>query len=211
MERTIVAVTGTIGSGKDTISEVFKEKFGFYQLSFGKILKDTVAVLFGWDRALLEGDTEESREWRNKIDPFWSTRLDMKITPRFILQHFGTNIVRTHFNTDIWVHCLEKTMVDLPHNVDKIIISDCRFINELALVQKYNGTMIEVIRKKPDWYDIAYQFNISGNTNIPEELKDVHISEWGWIGLNNPDYVFHNTSTIENVQKEVYLTFKDVF
>lgn len=216
MSKTIVAVNGTIGSGKDTVSEVFINDFGFYKTSFAAVLKDVVAVLFGWDRTLLEGSTEESRRWRDVEDPFWSERLERKITPRIVLQYFGTDILRTYMNTDIWVHCLENSIRTIEY--DKIIISDCRFPNEIDLIRKYNGTMIEVQREVPYWYNIAKEFNQSRNDiysttpiNIPPELKNIHISEWGWIGINNPDYVFYNTSTIEKIQNDVYLTFKSTF
>ena len=42
--------------------------------------------MFGWDREMLEGDTEESRDWREKVDPYWSTETGNPITPRLILQ-----------------------------------------------------------------------------------------------------------------------------
>ncbi len=42
--------------------------------------------MFNWDREMLEGNTKESREWREKPDAFWSKQMDKEITPRWVLQ-----------------------------------------------------------------------------------------------------------------------------
>jgi hypothetical protein len=43
-------------------------------MSFACSLKDTASVMFGWDRDLLEGDTVESRKFREQKDEFWSDK-----------------------------------------------------------------------------------------------------------------------------------------
>jgi hypothetical protein len=57
----IVGITGLISSGKDTIAEYLITQHGFKKLSFAASLKDAVAAVFGWDRNLLEGTTQEGR------------------------------------------------------------------------------------------------------------------------------------------------------
>jgi hypothetical protein len=68
----IVVLQGLIGSGKDSTARYLLQKYGGVKMSFASTLKDVVSVLFDWDRNLLEGDTEESREWRETIDEWWS-------------------------------------------------------------------------------------------------------------------------------------------
>ena len=46
MARKIVAINGTIGSGKATFSEEFIQA-GWHRMSFASTLKDAVAVIFG--------------------------------------------------------------------------------------------------------------------------------------------------------------------
>ena len=81
----IIGLCGRAGSGKDTIADFLVNEYNFTKLSFGKILKDVVSIIFGWDRKLLEGDTIESRE---KEDKWWSDNLKIKITPKIFLRNY---------------------------------------------------------------------------------------------------------------------------
>ena len=67
----VFGVIGANGSGKDTIAKFLIDTRGFRKVSFAKPLKDIAAIAFDWDRDMLEGVTKESREWREKVDPFW--------------------------------------------------------------------------------------------------------------------------------------------
>ena len=119
MKQKIIAIQGFIGSGKDTLAEIIynKEKElgkNVIKLSFAASLKDSVSIIFGWDRNLLEGDTKESRDWREQIDEWWSKRLDIPyLTPRWVLQNIGTNVMRNHFHSDIWLSSLERKIFNL--------------------------------------------------------------------------------------------------
>ena len=98
----IVAICGFQGSGKDTLASILIEKYGYKKLSFAGAVKDVASVVFSWDRKMLEGDTKESREWREKVDEWWSKKLGLpNLTPRYILQQFGTDLFRNHFHKDI--------------------------------------------------------------------------------------------------------------
>lgn len=205
MERIIIAINGTIGSGKDTFSEEFI-KAGYTRMSFATALKDAVSVIFGWDREMLEGNTPESRKIRETIDEYWTSKLGRDITPRWILQHFGTDVVRKYFDDNTWVYALENKMRSIDGN---IIITDCRFPNELKMLRENNATIIEVQRNVPLWYSDAYAYNIQiengKDVAIPTILENIHRSEWAWIGINHPHYLIKNNSTIENLHKEALI------
>ena len=64
----IIGICGLIGSGKGTVADILVEEHKFEKISFADKLKDGVATVFNWDRSMLEGDTKESREWREKVD-----------------------------------------------------------------------------------------------------------------------------------------------
>ncbi len=66
----IIGICGLISSGKGTVADILVEKHNFIKLSFADKLKDGVATVFGWDRAMLEGDTVESRKWLEQFDMF---------------------------------------------------------------------------------------------------------------------------------------------
>ena len=103
--------------------------------------KGVLLELDDWDRDLLEGTTIKSREWRETVDDWWATRLDIpNLTPRYILQHIGTDILRNKFHPDIWVAALERKL----YNKSGIVITDCRFTNEIAMVKKFSPDELDI-------------------------------------------------------------------
>jgi hypothetical protein len=67
----------------------------------------------------MEGTTEESREWRETIDEWWSDKLMIQhFTPRWAMQNIGTELFRQHFNTDIWIFALEKKLKNIEEQLN---------------------------------------------------------------------------------------------
>jgi hypothetical protein len=203
----IVGVCGFIGSGKDTIADYLTNFYGFRRESFANSLKDAVAQVFGWDRTMLEGRTKQAREWREQRDDWWSNRLGIEITPRWVLQYWGTEVCRKAFHNDIWIASLENK---LRNSKDDIVISDCRFPNEIKSIKDAGGIVIRVVRgPEPEWYDAAVSANRgpNGNSNWAlsraklERLK-VHASETAWVGTKF-DHVLDNNSTIDDLFMQV--------
>lgn len=179
MIASLVAFTGVAGSGKDTAAQYLMKHHGYEKLAFADTLKDVVATMFSWPRELLEGDTEESREFRETEDTNWSDMLKIgAITPRRILQEFGTELFRNHFHPDIWVKCaiqkLYKTYYENPFK--KIVITDLRFPNEAdAIKHQFGGEIYRIHRGNlPDWWPVAA---LSPN-QMPTFFPKVHYSEY---------------------------------
>ena len=140
----IIGICGLIGSGKDTIADYLVNSHGFGQDSFAASLKDTLAAVFGWDRTMLEGRTGSSRKWREQVDTWWATRLGIPhLTPRWAMQNLGTEVIREHFHQDIWTASVENKLRKINNNV---VISDCRFPNEVAAIQAAGGVVVCVKR-----------------------------------------------------------------
>jgi len=197
----IVGICGLIGSGKDTIADYLVNLHQFRRESFARSLKDAVAAVFGWDRDMLEGRTKQSREWREQVDFWWSNRLGMKITPRWVLQNWGTEVCRQGFHDDIWIASLENK---LRNSQDNVVISDCRFPNEINAIKKSNGIIVWVQRGElPDWYDIALDANQGSlkALNYIQELG-IHPSEWKWIGTEF-DIIIDNNSSLNNLYNQI--------
>jgi len=200
--KMIIGVCGFIGSGKDTIADYLVNVHGFRRESFANTLKDAVAAVFGWDRVMLEGRTKEAREWREQVDPWWAERLNIpNLTPRWVLQYWGTEVCRKGFNDDIWIASLENK---LRNSKDNIVISDCRFPNEIASIKSAGGSIIRVDRGiQPHWVDIAVQANKGVESAIWWLIKEkIHASETAWVGTNF-DYVLDNNSTLDSLFKQV--------
>jgi hypothetical protein len=200
--KLIIGIVGNIGSGKDTIAHYLTQFHDFNQLSFANSLKDAVATVFGWDREMLEGRTHESREWREQVDPFWSKRLSMPtLTPRWVLQFWGTDLARKHFHDDIWVASLENKIIKSNTNV---VISDCRFPNEVQAIHDLGGSIIRVQRGElPEWYPDA-ELAVKGSVVAINSLKDknVHISEWAWI-CSKYDILINNDGNVDELYGKV--------
>ena len=156
-------------------------------MSFANKLKDIVAILFGWPRHLLEGDTDESRQFRETPCEYWSKELGRPTTPRWVLQVVGTECFRDTIHPDIWISALKRDM--LSHKGD-IVITDVRFPNEMQAIRDLGGKIVVVERGGvPAWYYIAIESNRSlvdhptHKTRMHLEYPQIHESEWRWLGI----------------------------
>lgn len=196
----IIGLCGLIGSGKGTAGDILVEH-DFVPLSFAGSLKDAVSDIFGWERALLEGDTEESRVFREESDSFWTKKFGRDITPRIILQEFGTEVVRNNCLDSIWVDSLERK-ISLYENV---VVTDVRFANEIDFIKSLNGKIVQIKRgKMPKWYQYALINNQMENDDFfITKFPDIHKSEWGWIGNKNIDYIINNDGSKEDLEQKL--------
>jgi len=206
----IIGICGLIGAGKDTAADYLVNLHHFRRESFASTLKDAVAQVFGWDRTMLEGRTKQAREWREQIDPWWADRLNMpRLTPRWILQYWGTEVCRHGFHDDIWIASLENK---LRRSQDDVVISDCRFPNEISAIKNAGGRVIRVIRgAEPAWYDSAVSVNRGPDGNSTWSLSrrrleklGIHASETAWVGTEF-DAVLDNNSTLDDLYQQVKL------
>ena len=189
----IIGVCGLIGSGKGTVADILQNNHNFVKVSFADSLKDAVSVVFGWDRALLEGDTDESRAWREQVDPWWAGRLGYAdLTPRWVLQMWGTEVCREGFHKDIWIASMEKKLADHTKNY---VIPDTRFPNEIEMIQRMDGQVWQVKRgTEPAW--------VGRYLRTKKAPVDIHPSEWQWI-TSDFDQTIHNNGTIDTLKNLV--------
>ena len=207
----IIGICGFIGSGKDTAANYLVGWHGFRRDSFAGALKDAVASVFGWDRELLEGSTPESRTWREQVDPWWADRLNMPdLTPRWVLQYWGTEVCRRGFHDDIWIAALENR---LRQRTGHTVISDVRFPNEIAAIRNAGGRILWVKRGAlPEWYDCAVKENSTPedeqyiledhNELMPQKYPQVHSSEWAWVGTRF-DAEIDNNGTVDQLYEQL--------
>ncbi len=180
----IIGMCGLKGSGKNTVANIIQKNYTNWEaMSFASALKDGVAAFFGMDRKMLEGDTPEFREIREMPNKFWCEKMGRTdLTPRKILQEFGTDIVRKQFHDNFWVDRLE---LDLMNKKDKnIIITDVRFPNEIKMIRSLGGQIWFVhCGELPKWFVDYREHNIT-------PPKEIHESEWRWAQAN-PEVTIH--------------------
>lgn len=184
----IIGVCGFIGSGKSTVAKIIETRHGYFSISFASVLKDICSALFSWDREMLEGDTETSRMCRDEVDEWWANKLNIpQFSPRFALQHIGTEVLRDHFNENIWLFAAEREII----KHDRVVISDVRFPNEIDMIRSYDGLLLRVVRgPEPDWYETAR----NDPSKMIEKYPKIHYSEYAWTNTEF-DSVINNNDT----------------
>lgn len=201
----LIGILGHISAGKGVVSDNLVQNHNFKKDSFAHSLKDSCSVIFDWPRELLEGDTVESRNWREEIDPWWATKLNIdNFSPRLALQLIGTDALRNHFHPDIWLLSLENRLRQNPTN--NVVIADARFPNEIEMIRRVGGKLIRVDRgEEPSWVRVATLANTGDKRaiSIMETLyAGVHRSEWAWAGTK-PDIIINNNGTLLDLDKQL--------
>ncbi len=160
----IIGLTGAAGSGKDTACEFAlewcREKgIRAERFAFADALKVSAARSLGF-----EGDCEECVAFCNELkQPNKRILVLEKIVPdtsleppyedvwaalsgREFLQFYGTEAHRDVFGKEFWVETLEGYLAEAAGAVQVAFITDARFPNEAAMVNKHEGEVWEVVR-----------------------------------------------------------------
>ena len=171
-DKIIYGLSGPAGCGKDTFADFLVFDRGFIKMSFAQKLKDMCGIAFDLNYLQLNtqegkmtifdspkllskdafakiirevGKTHSTPEMIVKLDNLGKTLTKQNIKfkrPREILQFVGTEIVRA-VDDNYWITVLEKHVTEAKQNV---VITDCRFPNERALISKLGGTLIRLKR-----------------------------------------------------------------
>jgi len=213
MSNIIIGFVGFIGCGKDTAADYLVNFHGFRRDSFANTLKDAISAVFGWDRTLMEGRTAESRRWREEVDTWWANRLNIPhLTPRWVMQNWGTDVLRNNFHDDIWIASLENKV---RKTKDNIVISDVRFPNEIKSIHNSGGIVVRIQRgQDPEWMDAAAAYMKGPGTIGWAISKDVlnefnvHASEYSWVG-SSIDYTVTNNDTIDDLFNQISSLIKN--
>ena len=133
----IIGIAGKAGAGKDTLASLMEENLGFKRVAFAEALKDAAMHTFG-----LSKHQVEDREAKEAVVDCWG------MSPRRLLQLFGTEAMKPVFGEDIWVRRLKQRInaMEATGLYSKFVISDVRFDEEAEAIIKWGGLVIEVLR-----------------------------------------------------------------
>jgi len=134
-----------------------------------------------------------------------------KLTPRWVLQYWGTDVLRKGFHDDIWIASLESKLLQMKQDA---VISDVRFPNEIKMIKRLRGKVFRVKRgSDPEWFEDALKQNEANKMSettknmvwvdkMREHHPDVHISEYAWVG-EKVDDVIENDGDLEDLHNKV--------
>ena len=166
----LILLVGQSGSGKSTAASILCEEFKLKEETFAAPLKE-IAMTLGFERQEVYGTQEE------KLAPnrHWG------VSGREFMQKFGTEICRDALPAlipnmrNVWIRLMEKKIKKNPH----IVISDGRFPDEVAMVQRCGGVVIQINRNLPRMTHASEQqylqshYQIDNNGTLAEFKKEL--------------------------------------
>jgi hypothetical protein len=131
-------------SGKDTIADFLKQKFGMKKVALASHLKSAVSSMFGFDESQIHGNNKDF------VDPRWG------IAPRRAMQYIGTDVMQFHAHHHLftpsnrcfpfrrfWVQRLLHDMASEP--LTSFVICDVRFPHEVETLKEQLGDRFRTI------------------------------------------------------------------
>jgi hypothetical protein len=129
--RMLVGLAGLKHAGKDAAADCLVRHHGFVKHALAAPLKRACKDVF----ALSDDQVDGPR--KDLVDP----RYD--VTPRLIMQRFGTDCVR-QLAPDAWVHKFREWHAACEH--PRVVVSDVRFQNEVDAIRELGGRVFLVDR-----------------------------------------------------------------
>jgi hypothetical protein len=167
----MIALVGPKGSGKSAVANILKSK-GFATVKFAQALKDMLLALPGITNDHIEGDLKDK-----PCDVFNG------VTVRHAMQTLGTEWGRNCIDQNIWLS-LWKAKI---HNLQLVVVDDCRFLNEAQAVRDLGGEIWEIRRQGSEYEGHSSETEMSRiesdltiqNTGSMEDLETSVMSKFG--------------------------------
>lgn len=163
----LIGLNGQLGVGKDTVFEralhvcARSDNFSFTpeRLAFADAVKTAVCALLEIDVDLLERAKRDpafsvsftgprlplteyrALQWLNALPGMKRTYSESSM--RRVIQRFGSEVGRVQFGAQFWVdQCLP---LDFCHQGRCVIVTDCRYPNEVQRVHDLGGHVVRVV------------------------------------------------------------------
>ena len=144
----LIGLVGEIGSGKTTVAEYLIDEYKFHEYHFAAPVKQ-IALAMGFNQTQVYGTQEQKLE-KNK---YWN------ISAREFLQKIGTDFGRNILPAMIptmnlgesgspWIRLFEIhwDKIRKENEYPILVVSDCRFPNEVASIKERGGYIIKITR-----------------------------------------------------------------
>jgi|LULF01.1.fsa_nt_gb ABC-type dipeptide/oligopeptide/nickel transport system ATPase subunit len=129
----IISLTGLAGSGKSTVAEYLEEHHSAVRIPLASPLKDAATILFD-----LTEEQVYDQDAKEQVDPRWN------MTPRRIMQLFGTEAMRGTFGEGFWLKRWKLTAEQYEGCL--IVVEDARFPNEINYLRAHGARCMGIER-----------------------------------------------------------------
>ncbi len=151
-KKIVIAVTGRMRSGKDTLGDYICENYSFTRLAFADSLKQVCKITFH-----LEHEQLHDQKLKETVDQRYGK------TPRQIMQQIGM-MMRREMGDDVWVNNLLTRLNNVQSGL--IVITDARFENEIEALRRAGAVVVRIVRGSS-----------KETAEIPGDMKSNHQSE----------------------------------
>lgn len=167
--KNLILISGKARHGKDQLSQYIIEQFKLenkkvIQFAYGDYLKEIAERYFGWN-----GEKDEQG--------------------RQLIQYIGTDLVRKKLNMpNFWVNHIVNLVRIIEDLYDYVIITDCRFPNEIKIpkdIFKDNAISIRVHRN---------DFKSPLTREQQSHLSEIALDDYAF------DYYIDNNSTLQDLK-----------
>lgn len=129
----LIAFCGLAGCGKTTFALGLVKHRDFHRLSFADPIR---GMLLGLGLSL-----EQMSNGKNEPVSWLGGK-----TPRQIMQSLGTDWGRQMVDENIWINVARNRIQSALLSKKGVVIDDCRFDNEAALIKDMGGRVIQIMR-----------------------------------------------------------------
>lgn len=183
--RKLIGLVGMKQVGKSTIGNHLQNQHGFKTLSFAAPLKRICSETFH-----IPPENFELTVTKELPD------LELKVSPRHIMQAVGTGLFRNTLPQllpdmklgcdSIWIYSMKKELEK--YSTDHVVITDVRFSDECKFLKENGGVLIYIDRwdKEQQWLD-------------------QHESESAYLLKSQCDVIIDNTTSVEFCLEQVDL------
>jgi hypothetical protein len=116
------------------------------------------------------------------------------LTLRRVLQVVGTDIFRKNLGSDIWIHPVYAKIRQVAASTDLVIISDCRFENEVTELRRRLAQATAQFPGEPEYEVVCFRIN------RPSITADGHASE---VQEFDVDITVNNDGTLDHFHQRL--------
>ncbi len=178
----IISLTGNTGVGKDTMADYMVDQYGFVKISMADPFKRIAKDIYDFSDEQLWGPSET----RNREDKRYRRPDGTYLTARIVTQLLGNELSRLAY-PETWIKYMRRTVKKVQEgyfysekegafemegkksDYTGIIVSSCRFKNEIEAIREMGGSTVRLKRpalKDEDFLAAGIQNHISESEQL---------------------------------------------